>query len=485
MRFLRRSFVGLFLIALSVGLLTYAAQSFRTALEVRNAASDHARAPRERVFAANVVEVRPERIVPVLTAFGEVRSRRQLDLRAKQGGTVVELAAAFVEGGHVDAGQLLLRVDPQDTQSVLDVALTDLSEVEAELRDAKRALELANDERKAAENQTSLQARALARQRDLRARGVGTDAAVEAAELTEAAAQQSVLSRRQAVASAETRVDQATTRLAREKIAVSEAQRDLKDTAIYAAFAGTLSDVTLVQGGLVANNEQVARLIDPTMLEVSFRLSTSQYARLLDETGALQLASISATLDVLGADLKATGQIIRESAAVGEGQTGRVLFASLKNANGFRPGDFVTVQVQEPALDGVARLPSAAVDAAGMVLVLGEDDRLLLARVDVLRRQGDDVLVRAAGLAGAEVVATRSPLMGEGIKVRPIRPGAALQTETVQTVALDPERRAQLIALVENNNRMPKEAKARVLTQLAQDRVPADVVARIESRIGG
>ena len=32
---------------------------------------------------------------------------------------------------------------------------------------------------------------------------------------------------------------------------------------------------------------------------------------------------------------------------------------------------------------------------------------------------------------------------------------------------------------------MPAEAKARVLAQLQQDRVPARVVARIEERMGG
>jgi hypothetical protein len=32
---------------------------------------------------------------------------------------------------------------------------------------------------------------------------------------------------------------------------------------------------------------------------------------------------------------------------------------------------------------------------------------------------------------------------------------------------------------------MPDEAKARVIEQLRQDRVPADVVARIEARAGG
>ena len=52
-------------------------------------------------------------------------------------------------------------------------------------------------------------------------------------------------------------------------------------------------------------------------------------------------------------------------------------------------------------------------------------------------------------------------------------------------IALDPERRAALVAAVEGNSRIPAEAKSRLLATLQQDEVPAEVVARIESRMGG
>ena len=52
-------------------------------------------------------------------------------------------------------------------------------------------------------------------------------------------------------------------------------------------------------------------------------------------------------------------------------------------------------------------------------------------------------------------------------------------------VELTDERRAKLIAFVEGNQRMPTEAKERVLSQLAEPQVPARVVERIESRMGG
>ena len=203
-----------------------------------------------------------------------------------------------------------------------------------------------------------------------------------------------------------------------------------------------LSDVSVVQGGLVANNERLASLIDPDALEVAFRVSTPQYSRLLDN-GVLRRPKSRCRWMWPGVDLIATGQISRESAAVGAGQTGRQLFAQIDRMGGFRPGDFVTVRVEEPPLRGVARLPASAVDAGGTVLALGDDDRLEAIEAPILRRQGDDVLVHARALAGREVVAERSPLLGVGIKIRPIREGGGTTPEEPAMVELTDERRAK------------------------------------------
>lgn len=483
MRFIRRSLVGLFLLAVTVGLMAFAGHSVWQALDSRWNEETQSRPARERVFAANVLTFEPQRVEPILTTFGEVRSRRSLQLRAAAGGEVIWLSDAFEEGGSVAVGDLLLRIDPADAQSALDTALADKSEAEADLRDAQRTLALTQDEIRAADDQVRLRSNALTRQRDLLTRGVGSQAAVETAELSLSAANQSLLSRRQAAATAEARIDQARTALQRRQITLAEAERRLANTEVYAEFTGVLSNVGIVQGGLVTANETLADLIDPAALEVSFRLSTPQYARFVSGSGQLIGAPVVASIDVFGVDLKARGEVSRESAAVGEGQTGRLLFASLQEAPGFRPGDFVTVQISEPPLDRVARLPASAVDAGGTVLVVGEEDRLEVAEVQVLRREGDDVLVRGRGLAGREVVSERSPLLGSGIRIRPIRPNAGEAPSQEELVELDPERRARLVTFVEGNQFMPEEAKARVLAQLKEPRVPARMIERIESRM--
>ncbi|QFU10092.1 Efflux pump periplasmic linker BepF [Rhodobacteraceae bacterium THAF1] len=484
MRFLSRALTGLFLLSLTIGGLAFAGLTLRDALQERAASEPGARPGREQVFAANIVTVTPQTIAPELASFGQIEARRALDLRAPVSGRIVQMPVD--DGQAVSAGDLLFAIDPVDAERTLALAEADLADAEAELTDAESGAALAEEDVDAARAQAELRERAASRQRDLAERGIGTDAAVEEAELAASSARQQILSRRQALQQAQARVAQARTALTRSEIALDEAQRTLDDTRVTAAFDGTLSDLTVSEGGLVSANEQLAVLLDPDRLEIAFTLSTPEYVRLL-EGGELATDSATVSLEVGGYTLSTPATITREAAAVGEGETGRRLYARLEEPQGFRPGDFARIRVTEPELDGVARLPAGAVDSADTVLVLGEDDRLELASVTRLRSQGDTVLVRAPDLEGREVVAERSPLLGPGIKVRPLRQADGSDTEPApeDVVDLTPERRAQLIALVEGNNGMPDAAKARVLAALQKDQVPARIVERLEGARGG
>ncbi|MEC8796311.1 MAG: efflux transporter periplasmic adaptor subunit, partial [Pseudomonadota bacterium] len=206
---------------------------------------------------------------------------------------------------------------------------------------------------------------------------------------------------------------------------------------------------------------------------------------LLDDRGTLIDGQVSVQLETFGIALSTTGRVTRESASVADGQVGRILYAQLDAAPGFRPGDFVTVRVQEPELTDVARLPASALGGDNTVLVVSDDDRLQLAPVTLLRRQGNDVIIRAGDLAGRLVVAERAPQLGAGIKINPLQQGQEQAAAKPDMMELTAERRAALIAFVEGSSAMPQAAKERVLAQLNQDRVPSDMVERIESRMGG
>ena len=483
MRFLRRSLVGLFLLAVTLALAAWAANTVRGAVVAKMNEEPRSFPQRERVFAVNVTTVTPDTLTPELLVYGEVGSRNTLALRSPVGGTVVWTDPALVEGGQVTAGQPLLRLDTTTAQAARDRIAADVQDAEGEVRDAENGVTLAADELDQARAQEELRQAALSRATDLAQRGVGTQSAVEEAQLALSNAESAVLTRRQSAAQAQARLDQARTSLDRVRIDLAEADRTLADTTVSAVFDGTLTAVTTAVGARVTANEEFGTLIDPDQLEVAFRISTAQFARLVQDGGDVIGLPVTASLDVDGVDLTATGVIDRIGGSVGEGQTGRQLFAALDDAPGFRPGDFVTLRVKEPDLRNVALVPATAVAADGTVLVVSDDDRLQARPTQVLRRQGDDVIIATAGLEGAAIVTARTPLLGEGIGVRPISPEGT-EEAVAENVTLDDDRRARLKAFV-TESRMPDDAKARILAQLDAPVVPAATIARLESRMGG
>jgi hypothetical protein len=324
---------------------------------------------RERTFAVKVVPAEVTSINPTLNAFGEIQSRKTLDLRMAASGQIQELSTNFVEGGSVESGELLIRLDDSNYQTAVDLAENNLIDAKNEVMESARNLSFSKEELAAAEEQEKLRLRALTRQKDLVERGVGTAAALENAELSASGATQAVLSRKAAVDQAKNRGAQAETRLVRAELALKDAKRKLEDTELYAEFSGLLSGVSLVKGGIVSANERLGQLIDPKVLEVSFKISTQQYTRLLNDNGELLKAPVSVALTSTDQGLDAEGIIIRDSASVAKGQTGRQVYAKLTNSVGFKPGDFVAVKVEEPTLNWVVKLPSTALDASNHVLL--------------------------------------------------------------------------------------------------------------------
>jgi len=421
-----RGLFGLFLAVLTAALLLGAVTVVISALKKSDTGNGHGSGVRERIFAVNVAMVTPITAIPIIETFGEVISGRTLELRAASNGTLVKMSKSFREGGVVHKGDLLFQTDPATASANAQLSEAALEESKAEVSEAKEAFGLAGDELQAAKHQQALRQQVLKRQTSLRERGVGTETALEIAALAASAAQQASLVKRQALANAKARINRANIALSRSHINYNEAARVLAETAVLAKFDGVLSDVTGDLGALVNAGERLARLIDPNALEVAFRISNVEFNHMTQNGQAIGQAKVTVRFGGIDKEIFAT--IDRVSAAVGEGQTGRELYALL-NAGEIataRPGDFVSVRLEEPRLDNVAVLPATAVSATGEVLVLGENDRLKAFNVMVLRKQGDQVIIAIGDLSGLEVVLERAPQLGAGIKVEPRRADGAL-----------------------------------------------------------
>ncbi|MEO1612954.1 MAG: HlyD family efflux transporter periplasmic adaptor subunit, partial [Pseudomonadota bacterium] len=485
--------IGLTLFASAIAVVAYGFYAFN---EARSASGGGAArgGPTERVFAVDIGEIENTVIEPVITAYGDIRSWRSLELRASSGGYIVDLAENFRDGEEIAEGDLLFKMDPDDAEGAVQDAQAALDDARADLAEAKQAVAVAAQELKAAETQRDLRDAAWERRKGLRSRGVSTEAEVEEAELAFAAAAQTVASRSQMLLAADVKIERTELRVRRAEIALANAERRLAETAHRAPFDGLLTDVAAVLGGFVSVNERLGVLIDPTALEAAFRVTNAQYARLLDENGRLKAAPVTVTLELDDAPVTTRGVIDRAGAIIETGQTGRLIFArlDLSSASLFRPGDFITVSIDETPLKNVARVPAAAVLETGEILLVGDDDRLIATETRILRRQGDHVIVSGAP-DGARFARERAPQLGAGIKVRAIAPDAATgaapatagaNARAGSMVELDPKRQERLIGFVEGADRMPTDMKVRVLSALRSGRAPAEMIERIEARMG-
>ncbi len=495
MRFLIRGIVGLLMLAVTIGFVAVGALRLMEARDTVE--SGRPGGAQERSFVVNVAVLEGVTAEPVITAYGELRSWQTLELRAATAGRVVDLSEDFRDGAAVTAGTLLFAIDPAEAQAKLADAEVALLDAQAEVVEAREALSVAEAELAAAQTQRTLRGQALERQRELQQRNFAAAATVEEAELALANAEQTVANRMLALVSARNRIDRANRTIERAAITRDEAARILAETRVIAEFDGLLSEVDAAVGRRVSANERLGTLIDLTALEVAFRVSNAQFARLLED-GVLRAAPVVVSLELDGAQMEVGGHIERVGAIVKSGDTGRIAYARLDTVSDtiLRPGDFVTVTVAEPPLQNVAVIPATAADSDGRLLVVGDDDRLEEVQTTILRRQGDELIVGSAPF-GARYVTERTPQLGPGIKVRPVEStgagdgsSAALPSPAGfggggDRVTLNEEERRSLIEILEADQRMPADRRERLRALLSQPEVPRNLVERLRLRGAG
>jgi len=169
------------------------------------------------------VEVRSESVVErdlvsTITATGQVRARRQVNISSDVMGRVVRLTVA--EGDEVEQGQVLLSIDPRQVEAAVARARATLSQAESQV--AQQRANLLQAERE------------LARMRELRAGGVVTAQDVEESE-TRVEVQQALLS------SSTHGVEQA-------RAAMDEAEDQLSRTTIRAPISGRVIRLNIEEG---------------------------------------------------------------------------------------------------------------------------------------------------------------------------------------------------------------------------------------------
>jgi HlyD family secretion protein len=190
---------------------------------------------RESGAEVNVEKLQKRDLEAVVSASGTVQPKRSVDISADTMGRVTSLAVN--EGDRVQAGQLLLQIDPRNLTSAVQRSEAGLEAARSAVAQSRTAVESTRLGLKQAQDN-------LARQQELARQGLITRETLERAENEVKLRQQDLQAQTQAVTAAESRLRQ-------EQASLSGARLDLSKVRIDAPISGLVTRRNIEEGEMV------------------------------------------------------------------------------------------------------------------------------------------------------------------------------------------------------------------------------------------
>ena len=375
--------------------------------------------PQEHVWSVAAIEVKKQNIEPTLKVFGEVVAGRHVELRALVAGEILETHPDLRNGGIVEKGEQILRIDPFTYKTAVDETIARLSEARARLDEQIAQKKLEAELLKRAQEQAELSARDLKRAERLARDGHISQKTLDDKKLAYSRQLQTVERHQNNLSIQEARLTQQEGAVARVEIALARVERDLERTLLKAPFRGFLSNVNAAQGKHVNANDRIAQLTDADQLEVRFHLSDQQFGRILTSNDELKGQRIKISWNIGDETLLFDGEIIRIAAEMSQVAGGVSVFSNIDIPNvdsALRPGAFVQVHLPDRVYQNVARLPADALYDDNIVYAI-VNDRLEPRAVDVIGFIDDDVIIQNGLKNGEKIMTTWFAEAGPGTKV--------------------------------------------------------------------
>ena len=323
----------------------------------------------EKSWPVSVIEAQYDDVNPTLALFGEVITSRRSELRALVGGQVIEVGENFKEGAVVKKGELLLKIDDFEYRNSV---IEETAKLEVMNRDFERADELFK------QGSISEQFR-----------------------------------------------DNALLEKTQQELVLSESEKDLRDTELFAPFDGVINDVQATLGKQVSTfNDKIGEIIDIKNMEVRFSISKAQYGRLLEDESAIVGRAIEMKWTVGQRDLIFDAYISRVGAEITSNTGGVNIFANIELDNDqetpLRPGAFVRLRMPDKTYKSVISIPETAVYEDEYIYII-KDQRLKKAVIVISGYDQSNILIQPAEELmiqnGDLIVTNQLREAGEGVKV--------------------------------------------------------------------
>lgn len=299
-----------------------------------------------------------------VTSQGEVRPRREIAISPLISGRISYVSPAFIDGGFVRRGEVLIRIDDADYR---------LARVRAESQVASAQQALIREQAEAE----------LARQ-DWEELGTGTASPLALREPQLAQAQASLEAARSQL---------------------RDAELALERTVVRAPFEGRIRSKDVDVGQFVSTGSSLGRMFGTDFAEVALPLTDTELGRLglsfaFEETAEQPGPAVVFSATVAGERREWYGRVTRTAAAV-DPQT-RLISAiavvedpfgeGASNGIPLAPGLFVSAEVSGETIEGLLEAPRAALRGRNQIFVADADELVMhIHEVNVVYTDRDHV----------------------------------------------------------------------------------------------
>lgn len=336
-----------------------------------------------------VVEARPGTLTLTVPSQGTVEPRIESTLVTQVGGEIVRTSPSFATGGFFERGEMLLEIDRRDYELALERAEAELARAELRLEQERAQAAVAREEWEELgdgdPSPLTLREPQLAEAR----------AALEAAEA-----------------------------------ALARAELDLERTRIRAPYAGRIRAKRADLGQFVAPGAPLAEMFSVDTAEITLPIPQDQLAFLDLSLGSDAGGGGSDVLlraDLGGRWAQWEGRVVRTAGEIDPKSRMLHLIAEVDDPYARRDparevlpmGLFVDAEIVGRRVESVYRLPRTALRDQSRLLVLEDGDRLRYRSVELLRVDGDTILVSDGLSPGEQVCVSSLEAVVDGMRVQP------------------------------------------------------------------
>ena len=394
------------------------------------------RPPQRKATLVTVEVVRSEEERVTIRAMGTVVPARSVELSSRVSGEIVHVSPMFIPGGRFETGELMLKVDPEDFELAVRLQKAQSQKASAEVDQAASAVAQREADFTRAESQLSLEmGNQSVAEREYQLMGetvVPGDEALLLRQPQLKQAQADCLAAEASKRAAEAFRHAAQASEAATRVALEQAQLDLKRTVIRTPFNAMIRSRNVDLGAQVAIGASLASLVDTDeyWVEVSAPVDELKWISVPGFNNEVGSSTRIYHAGAWGPDTHRAGVVKRLMSEIEpEGRMARLLVAVKDplelNASPQvrRPlilGAYVRVEIDGRTLTDVVRVERPALRNGDQVWVMGQDDTLELRQVRIVWADNTHVYVVEGLDAGDRLVTSDLGVPVEGMPLRTV-----------------------------------------------------------------